>query len=80
MSQTECLEREANHFNIMGEDGMLKDDLIEGAEAAAAFCGLRPRQIYNWAESGRLPVVRIGRKLFFRRSELERAFSSREAA
>lgn len=60
---------------------MLRDDLIAGATAAANECGLKPRQIYHMVESGLLPVVRMGKRLYFRKSELERAFSSdREAA
>ena len=60
---------------------MLSDDLIAGAEAAARKCGLKPRQIYHMVESGQLPCVRMGKRLYFRRTELDRAFSAdREAA
>lgn len=52
-------------------------DLIDGADAAAAFTGLSRRQIYRLTEQGHLPVIRKGRRLFFRRSELERTFSAR---
>lgn len=55
---------------------MLNVDLISGAAAAAAYCGLTPREIYHLAETGRLPVIRKGRKLFFKKSELEAAFRS----
>lgn len=58
---------------------MLSADLIDGAAAAAAYCGLRPRVIYHMVEAGRLPVIRKGRKLFFRKSELEEAFRSEAA-
>ncbi|MCW1381967.1 helix-turn-helix domain-containing protein [Novosphingobium sp. KCTC 2891] len=51
-------------------------DLIDGAEAAAAFTGLSRRQIYRLVEHGHLPVIRKGRRLFFRKSEVERAFSA----
>ena len=52
----------------------LSDDLLSGADAAAEFTGLSRRIIYHLVETGALPVIRIGRKLYFRRSELERAF------
>lgn len=52
----------------------LSDDLLDGANAAAAYLGLKPRTIYRLAETGSIPVVRMGGKLFFRKSELERAF------
>jgi len=58
---------------------MLNADLIDGARRAAEFTGLSTRQIYNLVENGRLPVVRLGRKLFFRKSELEAAFRSEVA-
>lgn len=49
-------------------------DLIEGAAAAAAFTGLSRRKIYRLVELGHLPTVRKGRRLYFRKSELDRAF------
>lgn len=58
---------------------MLSDDLLTGAPAAARFLGVRPRVIYHLVETGNLPVIRKGRKLFFRKSELERSFTSEAA-
>ena len=55
---------------------MLSDDLLNGAAAAARYMGVKPRSIYHLTEHGHLPVIRKGRKLYFRKSELERAFSS----
>lgn len=55
---------------------MLNADLIHGARAAADYCGLAPRAIYHLVEKGELPVIRKGRSLFFRKSELEDAFRS----
>lgn len=49
-------------------------DLIDGAAAAAEFVGLTRRQVYRLAEQGHLPVIRKGRRLFFRKSELEESF------
>lgn len=54
---------------------MLKNDTIVGAKAAAEFCGLSPRFIYSMVERGDLPVIRSGKRLIFRRSELERALT-----
>jgi len=58
---------------------MLSDDLLAGAEAAAAFVGITPRAIYHLVESQNLPVIRKGKRLYFRKSELERAFTSETA-
>lgn len=55
---------------------MLKDDLLHGAKAAADYSGLSPRQIYHLVESQHLTPVRMGKRLYFRRSELDRAFSA----
>lgn len=54
----------------------LSEDLLEGAAAAATHIGLKPRAVYRMTESGHLPVIRMGRKLFYRKSDLERAFAS----
>lgn len=56
----------------------LSDDLLEGAEEAAKFLQLRGgrRAVYRLTEGGHLPVTRKGRKLFYRKSDLERAFQA----
>ena len=59
---------------------MLGDDLLHGAKGAAAYSGLSQRTVYHLIETGKLPVVRKGRRLYFRKSELEKAFSSVELA
>jgi DNA-binding transcriptional MerR regulator len=53
---------------------MLRDDLLSGASAAAAFVGVSARMIYHLTELGELPVTRKGRRLYYRKSELEDAF------
>lgn len=58
---------------------MLSNDLLVGAAAAADYAGLERRVIYHLVETGSLPVIRKGRRLFFRKSELEAAFSSAAA-
>lgn len=60
---------------------MLSNDLIVGAKAASEFTGgtITPRNIYNLVEQGHLPVIRKGKRLYFRKSELEAAFRSEAA-
>ena len=58
---------------------MLANDLLPGAKAAAEYIGETPRAVYNMAEKGLLPVIRKGRKLYFRKSELDAALSSEAA-
>ena len=55
---------------------MLSSDLLSGARAAANYIGESPRAVYHMAEKGFLPCVRKGRKMYFRKSELEAAFRS----
>lgn len=55
---------------------MLNADLIHGAKAAADYCGLTRRAIYHMVEQGHLPVIRKGKGMFFRKSELDAAFRS----
>lgn len=59
---------------------MLSADLLSGAKAAADFIGETPRAVYHMADKGLLPCIRKGRKLYFRKSELEAAFRSKPAA
>lgn len=55
----------------------LADDLLKGARAASDYVGLPEKQIYYLVEKGALPVRRLGtRILYFRKSDLDRAFSS----
>ncbi|CAN5198716.1 hypothetical protein BH10PSE12_BH10PSE12_36470 [soil metagenome] len=55
---------------------MLASDLLTGANAAATFMGVAPRMVYHLVETGHLPVIRKGKRLYFRKSELEAAFRS----
>lgn len=56
---------------------LLADDLLAGATAAAKYVGLTPRAVYHLVESDHLPVIRKGKRLYFRKSELEEAFKSK---
>ena len=58
---------------------MLSADLLSGAIKAADFIGVTPRTVYHMVERGDLPVIRKGKRLYFRKSELEAAFSSEAA-
>lgn len=53
----------------------LSSDLLRGATAAAKYLGFSPRAVYHMTESGQLPVVRKGRTLYYRKSELDRSFA-----
>jgi len=55
---------------------MLSQDLIAGAKGAAEYLGVTPRAVYRFVETNQIPVIRKGRTLFFRKSELEAAFRS----
>lgn len=54
----------------------LADDLLQGAEAAGKYLGLERRTIYRMVEAGEIPHVRKGKKIFFRKSALDKAFSA----
>jgi hypothetical protein len=55
---------------------MLSDDLIKGAKGAAEYLGISERSVYHMSERRLLPVIRKGRMLFYRKSDLDRAFTS----
>lgn len=58
---------------------MLSSELLTGAKAAAAYIGVTPRSVYHLTAAGQLPVIRKGRRMYFRKSELEAAFRSEAA-
>lgn len=55
---------------------MLGTDLIKGAKGVEADTNgvITARQVYHLVQNGHLPVIRKGRIMYFRRSELEAAF------
>jgi hypothetical protein len=55
-------------------------DLLTGADAIAAFMGVKPRRIYHLAETQRLPVFRMGSTLCARRSTLLRWIEDMESS
>ena len=56
----------------------LPDRLLDVAEAAATLGLKSPRTLYKWAYAGRIPSIRIGRLLRFRRSDLEHLIADGE--
>lgn len=54
----------------------MNSDLLPGAARAAAYTGLPRRVIYRMTEQGHLPVTRKGRRLFYRKTELDEAFKA----
>lgn len=56
----------------------LADDLIWGAEAIAAYLGLKPTAIFYAARKGTLPIKRVGEKLVASKVALRRHFQQQE--
>ena len=54
----------------------LSFDLLPGAKSAALFTGLTERAIYHLVAQNAVPYSRIGKRLYFRKSELAAAFAS----
>lgn len=52
----------------------LADDMLNGVAAAARHCGLPARSIYNMVGAKTVPFKRVGRRVFFRKSELDAFF------
>lgn len=57
----------------------LADDMLSGGQAAALYTGLTKREVYHLVDTGRIPAIRQGKRLFFRKSDLDRAFASPSA-
>ena len=64
------------HRRVFIRESNMEEDLIVGAEAAARHLGLTPRAVWHMIYTDKLPFVRKGRRLYFRKSELDRAFTS----
>jgi len=48
------------------------EPLLMDLDQAAAFLGIPASTLHTWAWQGRVPCVRLGRRRFFRRKDLER--------
>jgi excisionase family DNA binding protein len=57
----------------------LKDDILRGADAIAAYLGFPRRAIYHAVSKGHLPHFRIGEIVCARRSTLTRWIAEQEA-
>lgn len=57
----------------------LRDDILNGAQAAADWLGLSRRTIYDMTEKGFLPCARFGQRIFYRKSELDQVFRAAAA-
>ena len=58
----------------------LADDLLNGGPEIAEFLGCPVREVYHLANTKRLPIGRLGRKLIASRSQLRRAAKALTAA
>src|SRR5437899_7050121 len=56
----------------------LPERLLDVQEAAELLGLKSPRTLYKWAYAGRIPSVKIGKLLRFRRSDLERLIAHGE--
>ena len=56
------------------------DDLLEGADAIAAFMGWNRRRVFYAAERKMIPIFRVGSKLCARKSTLRRQIEELERA
>ena len=60
----------------------LRDDLLKGAAAAADYLGpqFTRNSIYYMTRTGALPAIKRGSLIFYRKSDLDRAFTADEVA
>jgi hypothetical protein len=56
-----------------GQSDRLADDLLHGAAEIAEFLGTNTREIYLLAQTKRVPIGRLGRKLFASKRALSRS-------
>jgi hypothetical protein len=57
----------------------LASDIVTGAKAIAEETGFKERFVYRAAETGELPIFKVGGMLCARRSELRKRLSSEAA-
>lgn len=57
----------------------LNTELLDGVKNIANFIGKTERATYHLIHCGHLPVIRKGRKIYARRSEIEASFRSEAA-
>ena len=54
----------------------LSGDLLIGAAAIAAYLGVKPRQVWHWASTGKIPTFKTGALTCARKSQLNQALSA----
>jgi hypothetical protein len=52
----------------------LSEDLLEGVRAIGAFTGMTPRRLFYLAETGQLPIFKVGNRWCALRSALRAHF------
>lgn len=52
--------------------------LLVNEREAAMLLGVSPRTVWTLADAGELPVIRIGRRKFYRRQSIEQFIIGRE--
>jgi excisionase family DNA binding protein len=67
---------EMDENRVGGPPPSLADDLLDGAAAAAEFLGISRTKVYRMTAEGNLPAIHKGKRIFYRKSELERAFQA----
>ena len=53
----------------------LSDDLLHGINAIAEYTGLSPRRVRYLAQIGKLPHVKVGARIYCRKSALDKLFT-----
>jgi excisionase family DNA binding protein len=57
----------------------LGDDLMVGAKVIAEWLGVSQRKVFYWAETGHIPVFKVGRQWAARKSTIARHFAKLES-
>jgi excisionase family DNA binding protein len=57
---------------------MSATDRIVGVPEAARLLNVAPKTLYNWVANARIPYVKLGRRLGFRLSTLQRIIAAAE--
>jgi len=63
-----CLIAEAERQKAYNE----KDDPLLSAEETARIFGVSSNSLWRWGKSGYLQGVKVGRKVFYRQSEIDK--------
>jgi excisionase family DNA binding protein len=50
-------------------------DEIMNIEEVAKYLKLKPQTIYNWAQNGKIPAVKLGKEWRFKKSVIDKWFN-----